>query len=235
MEKLAYVLWKRGDEPDDAFARRLLDEAAPRLLAMPIEGLRISVVDRDVAPGAKLRMGKMEPPKSALVSFWIEQAQERGGVERVLGGTCGRVAGYLVVESRPLVNRAARPGARTPGFALVTCIEPKAGLDYAEFIRLWHEQQRDCAIETQSTFGYVRNEIVRALTPGAPGLPSLPKWAAIVEENFPLAALTDPAAFYDAVGDPAKLKRNQDRMIATCQSFLALDRVESHPMSEWVL
>jgi hypothetical protein len=170
----------------------------------------------------------MDPAKAAFVSFWIEQSQERDGVERVLAGTCGRIAGYLVVESRPLVNRLARAGARTPGFARVSCNEPKDGLAHEEFLRLWHEQQRACAIETQATFGYVRNEIVRALTPDAP------RWAAIVEENFPLAALTDPAAFYDAVGDSAKLKRNLKRMIDTCQGFLAQERVESHPMSEWV-
>lgn len=235
MEKLVYVLWKRGEEPNEAFKRRLLDEAAPRLLALEVERVRFSVVDDDVAAGEKLRLGKMSPPKAALLSCWIEQSQDRAPVERVLAGTCGAFAGYLVVESRPLVNRAARSGARTPGFALVTCIEPADGLAYEEFLRIWHEQQRACAIETQSTFGYVRNEVVRALTPNAPGSMRLPKWAAIVEENFPLAALDDPAAFYDAVGDPAKLKRNLKRMIDTCQGFLAQDRVESHPMSEYVL
>jgi hypothetical protein len=186
------------------------------------------MVDDEVAAGEKLRIGRMAAPKDAFLSFWIEQSQDRGPVERVLEGTCGSFAGYLVVESRPLVNRAARSGTRTPGFALVSCIEPADGLAYAEFLRIWHEQQRACAIETQSTFGYVRNEIVRALTPDAP------PWAAIVEENFPLAALSDPAAFYDAVGDPAKLKRNLKRMIDTCRGFLAQDRVESHPMSEYV-
>ena len=220
----------RGDEADETFKQRLLNETAPRLMALPapIERLRISVVDDDVATGKQLRIGRMDPAKAAFVSCWIEQSQEREGIERVLSGTCGRFAGYLVVESRPLVNRAARAGARTPGFALVSCIEPKDGLAHEEFLRLWHEQQRACAIETQATFGYVRNEIVRALTPNAPS------WAAIVEESFPLAALSDPAAFYDAVGDPAKLKRNLKRMLDTCQGFLAQERVESHPMSEWV-
>jgi len=54
-----------------------------------------------------------------------------------------------------------------------------------------------------------------------------------VEENFPLGALTDPAVFYDAVGDPAQLRSNQERMLRAVESFLALDRIESHPMSEY--
>jgi len=228
VEKLCYVVWKRGGEPDASFARRLLEEAAPRLRSC-VEKLRISVVDDGVAAGAKLRIGREDPPKSGLVSFWLEQSQERAGPEAILAAACGRLAGYLVVESRPLVNRSHRapPGGRTPGFALVTCIEPKDGLAHEEFVRLWYTVQRDTAIETQSTFGYVRNEIVRALTPDAP------RWAAIVEENFPLGALADPAVFYDAPGDPAKLRANQERMFRAVQGFLALDRVESHPMSEY--
>jgi hypothetical protein len=228
VEKLAYVVWKRGDEPEAAFAARLLGRAAPRLRSLA-EKLRVSVVDDDVAAGAKLRLGRQLPAKSGLVSFWLEQSQERAAAEAVLREACGNLAGYLVVESRPLVNRTQRaaPGARTPGFALVTCIEPKVGLSHEEFVELWYTLQRDMAIETQSTFGYVRNEVVRALTPGAP------PWAAIVEESFPIGALDDPAVFYDAVGDPAKLRANQKRMFETVQRFLALDRVESHPMSEY--
>jgi hypothetical protein len=228
VEKLAYVVWKRGGEADARFARRLLEEAAPRLRRC-VEKLRISVVDEGVAAGAKLRIGRQDPPKSGLVSFWLEQSQERAGAEAILAACCGRLAGYLVVESRPLVNRAHRapPGGRTPGFALVTCIEPKDGLSHEEFVRLWYTVQRDTAIETQSTFGYVRNEIVRALTPDAP------RWAAIVEENFPLDALADPTVFYAAPGDPAKLRANQERMFRAVERFLALERVESHPMSEY--
>ena len=228
MEKLAYVVWKRGAESDAEFARRMLEDVAPRLRALA-EKLRIALVDGDVAAGSKLRLGRQDPPKSGLVSFWLEQSQERAETEAILGAACGDIAGYLVVESRPLVNRTQRApaGARTPGFSLITCIEAKDGLSHHEFIRLWYTLQRDTAIETQSTFGYVRNEIVRALTADAPG------WDAIVEENFPLGALDDPAVFYDAAGDPAKLRANQRRMFDAVQSFLALERVESHPMSEY--
>lgn len=228
MEKLAYIVWKRDGEADARFAQRLLERAAPRLRALASK-LRISVVDDDVAAGAKLRLGRQDPPQSGLVSFWLEQSQERAEAEAILAAACARAAGYLVVESRPLVNHTLRapPGERTPGFALVSCIEPKDGLSHEEFVRLWYTVQRDTAIETQSTFGYVRNEVVRALTPDAP------PWAALVEENFPLGALTDPAVFYDAVGDPAQLRSNQERMLRAVESFLALDRIESHPMSEY--
>jgi hypothetical protein len=228
MEKLVYAVWNRAGEADERFKTRLLEEVAPRLRTRAAR-LRISVVDDDVAAGAKLRLGKMEPRKSGLVSFWLEQSQERAECEARIEAACDRIAGYLVVESRPLVNTTQRApaGGRTPGFTLVSCIESKDGLAKDDFIRLWYTLQRDTAIETQSTFGYVRNEVVRAVTAGAP------RWDAIVEENFPIGALDDPAVFYDAVGDPAKLRRNQERMFRAVQSFLALDRIESHPMSEY--
>jgi hypothetical protein len=63
--------------------------------------------------------------------------------------------------------------------------------------------------------------------------PSCRRCCSIVEENFPLGALTDPAVFYDAAGDPAKLRANQERMMSAVGRFLALDRIESHPMSEY--
>jgi hypothetical protein len=228
MEKLAYVVWKRAGDADAAFATRLLGEVAPRLRALGAR-LRISVVDDDVAAGAALHLGKLEPRPAGLVSFWLEQSQERAACEALLANAASRTAGYLVVESRPLVNTKHRapPGARTPGFALVSCIERKDGLSKEEFVRLWYDVQRDTALETQSTFGYVRNEIVRPLTPGAP------PWDAIVEENFPLAALDDPAVFYAAAGDPERLRRHQERMFRAVERFLALDRIESHPMSEY--
>ncbi len=230
MEKLVYVLWKKADESDGSFAKRLLTETAPRLQGAGARFLKLSVVDDDVAAGAGLRIGQMEEAKAGLATFWVEQAQERGELERFLRDACDKIFGFLVAESRALVptKEIARPGERTPGFHLVTCITPQPGLDHDTFIRIWHEEFRDVAIETQSTFDYVRNEIVRPLTSDDPG------WAAVVEEGFPIGALDDPAVFYDAAGDPDRQKANAGRMFESVQEFLDLSKIESHPMSEYI-
>jgi hypothetical protein len=230
MEKVVYVVWKRVGQRDGDFAAELRAELPRALAAEGARGLSISAVDDAVAPGAKLRLGKMDPPKSAIVAFWLEQSQEVAGCEAAIRARASKLAGYLVVESRPILNTTQRvgPGERTPGFALVTCIAPHPAISYAEFIERWYKIQRDTAIQTQSTFGYVRNEVVRALTPNAPS------WAGIVEENFPVGALTDPMLFYDAPGDPEKFQRNVKRMQVSCDGFLAMDAIESHPMSEFV-
>lgn len=230
MEKLVYVLWKKADESDGSFAKRLLTETAPRLQEAGARFLKISVVDDDVAAGAGLRIGQMDPAKAGLATFWVHQAQERGELEGLLSDACGDIFGFLVAESRALVptTEIAKAGERTPGFHLVTCITPQPGLERDAFIGIWHEEFRDIAIETQSTFDYVRNEIIRPLTGNDLG------WAAVVEEGFPIGALDDQAVFYDAVGDADRQKANAGRMFESVQKFLDLSKIESHPMSEYV-
>lgn len=229
MEKIACALWKPAGRADDVFGKDLR-AAAPGLVRLGAGSLRVNVVDEHVAAGSDVRVGRMDPAKAAFVTFWVDEADAiHRSLLPALSAHASRVAAWLVVESIPLRNTTAvaPPGERTPGFNLVTGIVPRDGLAYDEFIRHWHTEHRKVALETQSTFAYVRNEIVRPLTQEAP------QWAAVVEESFPAAALTDPAVWYAAAGSPERLDQNRRRMLESCLAFLALDRVESHPMSEY--
>jgi hypothetical protein len=227
MEKLAYLLWKDAATAPDAFRDRLLDRLPPALEGEGALRLKISVTDSAVAAGEKLHLGAHRP--DALVTFWLECCQDRAASEAALAAVAERMAGYLVAESHPL--RVETPeggqGARMPGFSLVGCIEPAEGVSQAEFVKTWEEVHRDVAIAVQSTFSYVRNEVVRPLTPDAPD------WRGIVEEGFPIEALEDPQAFYDAVGDEAKFRRHLQAMMDSCRAFLSIEKVDSHPMSEY--
>lgn len=230
MEKLVYLLWRESGDQEgdpDAFRDRLCEALPDSLASEGASQLKISVTDSDVAEGAALHLGAHAP--DAMVSFWLECAQDRAQAETILGGVCKRMAGYLVAESQPLRSVAGptKRGERQPGFSLVGCIEPAPGVSRHEFATTWERIHRDVAIETQSTFSYVRNEVVRPLTEDAPA------WLGIVEEGFPLAALSNPQAFYDAVGDEAKYQRNLRRMIESCNAFLDMKKVDSHPMSEY--
>ncbi len=229
MEKLVYVVWKPPAAASEAFASGLRERVAPQLSARGARGLTLHLVDADVTPVLRARITHLEPPIAGLVSFWLDAADERTPLERVLADATARLAGYLVVESVPLRNTQQRAplGQRTPGTIMVALIERPERMPYEAWIAHWHGPHREVALETQCTFVYVRNVVVRALTPGAP------PWAGIVEEGFPTEAVTDPMRWYKAEGSPETLQRNVKRMVDSCRAFLDLERVESHPMSEY--
>jgi hypothetical protein len=229
VEKVVTVLWKPDPMPKQAFADALLQQVAPRLMEMGARKLKMCVED-DHVDGESLRMNPQPPAKSAMVSYWVECSEDRGPIEAVLSGHVAELASFLVVESQPIINteHVASLGERTPGMVQVTGIVRKEGLDYEEFIRIWQEEQRPCAIETQSTFQYVRNEIVRPLSG------SSPPWAAIVEETFPIEAMNDPYVFFDAIGDDEKFSANIGRMVDTVAKMLELDQTDVTITSEYV-
>ncbi|WP_317848745.1 MULTISPECIES: EthD domain-containing protein [unclassified Pseudomonas] len=84
-------------------------------------------------------------------------------------------------------------------------------------------------MDTQANFQYVHNLVVSALTHGAPRID------AIVEECFPPAAMTDPMAFFDAVGDEAKFQRSLAVMMESCSRFIDFDRINVLPTSQYCL
>ncbi len=229
MEKIVTVLWKPDESSKQEFADTLLHEAAPAMTALGARKLKVCVEDDDV-DGDALRMNPAPPPKSAMVSYWVECSEDRGPLEAVLADRAADLASFLVVESQPIVNteHVVAPGERTPGMVQVTGIVRKNGLDHDEFVRIWQEEQRPCAIETQSTFQYVRNEIVRQLA-GAPR-----PWAAIVEEAFPIEAMNDPYVFFDAVGDDERFQANIGRMVETVARMLEMDQTDVTITSEYV-
>ncbi len=231
MEKLVYVLWKRDHSDEEDFKAQMLGDVAKRVIELGVHALSMNLVDEHVASCAQARITKLDPPISGTISFWLDSADERGRYEELLGRVTSRSAGYLVVESVPLVNTThhAPLRERTPGTNMVTCIEKPERLSQEAWIEHWHGHHRQVALETQCTYAYVRNVVVRPLTDGAP------PWAGIVEEGFPSEAVTDPMLWYCADGSPETLQRNRKRMIESVQTFLDLDRVESHPMSEYPL
>ncbi len=225
MEKLAYLVFQEADLAGSELRTALIDKAVPALREAGASEISVSVDDEDVAASTPIR--RSDPPIRAFVSFWLQDSDERAACEAALAPHAGRLAGFLVVESRPLLHHPPK-GSRAPGTNQVTCIAKKQGQDYDEFIRIWHGDHREVAIETQSTTGYVRNEVVRALTDDAP------PWHAIVEETFPIEALSDPKVFY-AAADDEELARNMKRMMDSCQRFLDFEPLECTPMSEYYL
>ena len=231
MEKLVYLLRAAENTPGSRLRAALLDAVAGSLRAAGATNVAVNVHDEEVAQGKKVRIAKLSPPIRAMVSFWMDNADDRAPCEEALRAHAAALDGYLVAESVPLPNtrHVAPRGARTPGVSMVTCINRLASISYEEFIDIWHGHHKRVAIETQSTFGYVRNVVVRRLTEEAP------RRDGIVEEAFPIEALTDPKVWYAAGDSDETLKRNLARMIDSVQRFLDLGPLESHPMSQYLL
>jgi len=228
MEKLVYLGWAAEGRPNDEVRDQLLEVTAPALAAGGAVATKVSVADERVSGEGVFSFSSEGDPKDALVSFWLEVSADRGWAETLLADAFETVHGYLVCESRPLVAPPpARPGDRSEGATQITCVAAHPDLTHAEFIARWQGPFCRAAIECQRTFDYVRNEVVRPLTDGAPD------WWAIVEEAFPLDALTDPEVFYDAEGDPENLAANQARLFEAVGEVIDLARVDARFYSEF--
>ena len=227
MEKLVYLGWARDGVDGDALRDELLGELAPALADGGAAGVQVSVADGVVGGEDVFAFSSEGTPKDAVVTFWLEVSADRGWAEALLAEAFSKVHGYLVCESRPIVPAATQPGERSVGASQITCIAARPDLTHAEFIARWQGEFRRAAVECQDTIAYVRNEVVRPLTDGAPD------WWAIVEESFPIEAMTNPEVFYDAVGDPDRLAANQARLFEAVGEVIDLARVDARFYSEY--
>ncbi len=217
-----------GAAAEDAWCARLRGPVAQRLLDLGVPGLAVNVKDAEVR-ASLMTLTVLDPPVTAVVSVWTQQCygDQLGAVLDILATEADSVAAYLVTESVPLPYRE-QPGARTAGLANVALLRPPADLDAETWRSRWHLGHTSVAIETQSTFGYTQNEVVRALTPDAPA------FAAIVEELFPIEAVGDLSAFFGAADD-ADLADRVSRMVASTSSFGASTNIDTVPTSRYVL
>jgi hypothetical protein len=231
VEKLVYVVWRRPGETPAGFREAFLGPVQEKLLAAGTRALTVNLVDERVDFALGKRLTRLDPPPDGVVTFWLDVCDDRQAHEAALAEATGRLAGYLVSESVPLRNTTHRAplGERSLGTNMVGLLERPDWIEWSEWVRVWHQEHRAVALETQSTYLYVRNLVVRPLGEDAP------PWAGIVFEGFPDDAVVDPLKWYDAEGSKDRLRANLARMIGSCKKFLELDRVESHPMSEYRL
>jgi hypothetical protein len=184
----------------------------------------VNVDDADVAP-AKLRITTFDAPVCAVVTVWVDG--DPAEVSRLLTDIAERCAGWEVEERTPLVPPPTRPGERTPGLAQIAFLRIPADLDEAEWRHRWQDLHTTVAIETQATFGYTQNRVLRPILGDEPV-------DAIVEELFPIEAMTGLHAFYGSEGDDAELQRRLARMMDSVTSFGADRNLDSVPTSRYV-
>jgi hypothetical protein len=240
VEKLVVLLWGTPDAAaGDALRDRLLGDVAPRLLAGGARRLGINVHDAAAAEAPSPAPGpEGEPVHVAQLSVWVDSYDRRGDLDQVVASAGLPTSSYLVTESlyddygtTPHAGPRTWPdGVRSPGVLTVACIHRPEGLGYDEWIARWHGIQSPESGRLQPRTRYVRNEVVRAVSGGAPEVHG------IVEEGWPSAAhVADPMLFFNADGDPQRCRDNIAAMLANVESCLDLARLRSTTMSEYLL
>ncbi|WP_067658842.1 hypothetical protein [Nocardia harenae] len=218
--KLVHALWGPGELLGDAAVTGLRSAGATRI--------QVNLADAAVA-GALLRLTTFDEPVAAVVATHVPDEAAGARVTAVLTGFAERVAGWWVEEHLPLPPPETPLGERAPGLADIAFLRRPAELPYDDWRAAWLDQHTAVAIETQATFGYVQNRVLAPATDGAPEI------AAIVEELFPIEALTDPHAFYGSGGDEAELHRRTALMLRSVATFGADRELDVVPTSRYVL
>lgn len=226
MEKVIAVLMRA--DSDDAWCARQRGAVADALRELGLPGLSVNVRD-DAVRQSLMTLTTLEPPIAAVVSMWTQQCygEQMTAALDLLAQECERLAAYLVTESVPLPAPAVESGARAPGLANIALLRRPDGMDEATWLTRWQRDHTPVAIETQSTFGYTQNWVVRTLTPDAPEI------AGIVEELFPAEAITDLQAFFGAADDD-DLQHRLGRMVASTKAFGANENIDTVPTSRYV-
>ncbi|OMB99443.1 hypothetical protein A5733_06135 [Mycobacterium sp. NS-7484] len=225
MEKVIVLL--RAEQSDEQWCDRLRTRVCDHLLALGLPGLTLNVRD-DAVRDSLMTLTTLDPPVMAVVSMWVRQyyAEPVESALKLLAAECDSIAAYLVTESVPMTPAPTAPGERTDGLANIALLRRPAELDEATWLHRWHRDHTSVAIETQDTFGYTQNTVVRALTADAPAIDG------IVEELFPLAAVSDLHAFFGAADDD--LADRMRRMVASTDAFGASTNIDTVPTSRYV-
>lgn len=202
MEKLDYLLWERADG--------LLDARLP--------GARsVTVQVADASLPSTLLMGA-GAELAALVQVWVGAYDDRAGIEAVLRRLSPRVDGYLVTESEPQPDD---PAAEL--LSHVTWFPKPARLTEEQFLHGWHHVHTPHSAQLHPLRrSYVRDTVVRTLTPGSPAV------RAVVVERFEVDDYADPRRLF---GSKQALQQNMEDL----PGYADLAEISSRPMRQVVL
>ncbi len=201
--KLVLALWQPHSLLSPDLRTSLASAGATRL--------QVNVDDEHI-PETVLRLQHFDEPLTGVVSVWTDGAAD--DVLSVVRPHAERLAAWEVEERIPLRSPDSPDGERLDGLAQVAFLRRPADLPYDDWLAHWHGPHTTIAMETQATFGYVQNRVVRALTDDTPTHDS-GQVDAIVEELFPTEAMQDIHAFYGSDGSDEELGRRITELMAS--------------------
>lgn len=191
--------------------------------------LQVNTDDEPVARAMRIPAGP--DPIAAVVSVWVPSLDVAPVVTSALAALAGAVAGWEVEERRPIDPPESWDGSRLDGLANIAVLRRPAELAVEEWRHAWLVDHTPVAIATQATFGYLQNVVVAPVTDLPPGVAPV---AALVEELFPTAGITDIHAFYGSGGDAAELDDRITRLMTSVARFGADRDLDLVPTSRYL-
>ena len=182
-----------------------------------------AVVHLDHGTKVPLSLEMIEPdlvPTENELAF----SDQNGGILR---DAWGQPYAYRVTEVVRLDPRPVPDGERAEVLANIALLRRPSDMSREDYLDYWMLHHTAVAIRTQNTEAYVQNIVEEVLTDSSPEV------AGIVEEHFPMVAMTDPHAFYGSGGDDAELTRRITELMASVARFGAADGLDLMPSSRY--
>lgn len=231
MVKWIIVLWEPEGACAEEWQARLRSDLPTALMALGAGQVRLNLPDAIAAKGVALRQVHSGALPDAIVQLWFDEdaAMAADALSRLLGEHASRWSGWAVEERVVLdeADRSRRYGERADGWTQMALLRRPPTMPYDDWLDAWQGQHTAVAVETQATFFYVQNRVLHPLGDDRSDV------AAIVEEGFPEAALTDPLVFFDAEGDPGRFRANLARMMASCNRFIVPGSIDVMPTGKY--
>lgn len=194
-------------------------------------GCSYSIVDDDVLPAKPLALTLTAHPKDAVLSIWVNSAHELADFfEQV--SEIGQYQAYGVMESAAIPHQPS-PG-KVEGMCQIALLKKPKAQSRIDWLEAWLGNHTRIAINTQSTFAYRQNVITVPILHKHQS-PPWPLMDAVVEENFPVKAMTSREAFFAAEDSPEKFERHQREMMDSCMKFIDFECFDCVPMSQYIV
>jgi hypothetical protein len=236
VEKICTALWRNPDADPDVVAGWARSSLLPHLKgSAQVRAAAVHAESADPAHAAFRHGGGQDGRLlTGLVSLWLDSYQDAPELQALLDSApVAQAASYLVCESVPQAYGEVMTwpeGEPSPGLSIVTMLDKPEDADEKVFYHYWHELHRVTTAECHPFASYVRNEVARALTDGAP------RYRGIVTEASPdVQDFLDPHRFYVSGGDKDQLRANQRRVVDETSHFIDFTTIQVAPMVECVV
>lgn len=238
MKKIIILLWPGQPMSPATLGETLLQQCAPRLLALQPAGLQINVVDEHVTVPSPAPTPAFTEAFSAQVNLWLQDDDDHAAYADLLREADFQLAAYAVDEwlytdygEHPSAGSARdwTDGQRSPGVLAVTLLRKPRGLKREAWLQRWFGWQSPMSEWMQPRARYVRHIVEKPLTPGAEAIDG------IVEEDWPSEQhVRDPKLFYGA-SNWLGVARNMAIMLHSVTRILNLFNITTVMMSEYFI